>query len=430
MTVLEKNTSSKVKQIGTNALLEQFRLRFLTKRFFLVLCLPFLNFFSTNGSVLIAKSVPIQVGEWYLEPRVDVKYGSTEIDYENLQQRNEDSFTSIEPQISLYNNNRNRQIELKYHGKKTDFSENTGSDYFSDLISGEYKQFVSDSSQLSLRAEYERGDQAQGVRGDIESISLNDERKPVDYSIKSKVLKYDFYGSKKAGHSFSVSVGDSELRFTQDQDQSLADRQRDEFSIDMKWRYAWSGNKAIFTKAEFTEFDYFANNNLINAELDNRELRFLFGSEWRIKRNLYVELGAGFIKKQFDNSDVDVQLPAFYGQVEMLQSERDTIKLNVQHKPIEQAGAGIFQDFREIELGWIRRLTPRLSMEAYIGKGDVEYELSSRQDDFTRYGLLFEYRLSRTTDIIFGYQYYNDDSNIDFFDYEGSNVFINFSIGL
>ena len=104
--------------------------------------------------------------------------------------------------------------------------------------------------------------------------------------------------------------------------------------------------------------------------------------------------------------------------------------METQAKPIEQAGAGVFQDYTDMELTWIRRITPRLSMEAYYGKGDVSYELSSRVDEFSRYGVLFEYRLNRTSDLILGYRGYKDDSNQNEFDYNGSNVFITYSTGL
>lgn len=379
-----------------------------------------------------ASAIPIQLGEWYLEPTVDITYGQSESQFEGFSREESDTYLSIEPNIRLYNYNSDREIIFSFEGNRTRFNENPDSDNESAYFSGEYKKSLTDNSDISLKGEYEEGAQSQGIRGEIETVSVTEETRPEDYTIKSLMLKYDFYGVKNAGHNFSVSIEKEQLRYD-DSIQSrsqLSDSQRDSTSLNAKWRYLWARDTGVFVNLKHTENDYLFASEVIGGELDNKETQLLFGLEWRVRKNIYGEFAAGVVKKKFDNIDVDVEIPAFYGRVEVLLTQRDTVRLDVKQEPVEQAGVGIFQDFREFDLSWVRSFTPRLSMEAYVGRGEVEYELDSRRDRFFRYGLLFDYRLNRTSDIILGFRGYEDDSSEDRFDYHGSNIFITYSKGL
>ena len=88
-----------------------------------------------------------------------------------------------------------------------------------------------------------------------------------------------------------------------------------------------------------------------------------------------------------------VEVPAFYGRVEIVATRRDTFRIEGQDNPIEQAGVGAFQEYKNVELSWLRRLSPRWSLEASAGTGRVDYERDTRKDRFYDYGLLFEYRV-------------------------------------
>ena len=384
-------------------------------------------------SVHAAKAIPIQIGDWYLEPTIDITYGRIESEFTEEKIQTKDSFFEINPKIILSNKTQEREIFFSYELDAVRFNDNSDGDYESSFFNGEYRQSLSNRSDLSLRGEYSESSQTNGVRSELQTISPISEDQRIDIEARELALRYEFYGSQRqrAGHLFDVSVAVGDRSFQSSESGfDVEGRDISYTSFDAKWRYLWSEGNGVFVNFETIDFDYKDRVTGIGVELDNSETEFIIGLEWRAKQNISGEIGIGIVRKKFDNIDVEVEIPSFYGELEILPTELDTFRVEAQRKPIEQAGTGAFQDYRELELSWVRRISPRWSFEAYVGGGDVEYEQSTREDEFYRYGLLLEYRLSRAADLIFGYKYFDDDSNEDRFDYNGSNIFITFSTGL
>jgi hypothetical protein len=381
-----------------------------------------------------AKAIPIQIGEWYLEPTIDITFGRSDSEFGDSntsigRERSKDSYLQIEPKFNLYNKNKDREISLSYEASNVDYKDNPQSDSVSSYLRGEYKKSISNKSDISLQLAYEDGNQTQGVRADIQSVNPLLEGRSTEFVEKQAVLKYEFYGEQNAGHNFALSLERTERTF---QSPEIINQGRDieTNAIDARWRYLWSQGTGVFVNAKINENNYLRENESFGQELDNDQTQLMFGFEWRARENISGEFSAGIVKKSFDQIDLEVEVPAFYGKVEILPTRLDTFRLEGQRNPIEQAGVGAFQEYQEIELSWLRRMSPRWSMEASVATGRVDYRNNPREDRFYDYGLLFEYRVNRVADLIFGFKYYNDDSNQNEFDYNGSNFFITYSTGL
>ena len=391
----------------------------------------FIGLLGIANTSVASQAIPIQVGDWYLEPTIDVTLGRTDSEFSASQTRTQDSYAQINPKVVLSNQTKEREVFFSYELDAVKFNENPEGNYESSFVEGEYRHSISSHSDLSLRGEYKESSQTNGVRSELQAINPIDENQRIDVDAKEVVLTYEFYGEKRqrAGHLFEVSVAGGERDFTASE-VNVENRDLDYSRLEAKWRYRWAKGNSIFANFNTTDFDYGNQTNSSSNQFDNQQTEFIVGFEWRARRNISAEIGVGVIRKKFDNIDVEVEVPSFYGELEITPTALDTFRLEAQRTPVEQAGTGAFQDYRELELGWTRRMSPRWSFDAYVGGGDVNYEQSTREDDFFRYGLIFEYRLSRVADLIFGYKYYDDDSNEDRFDYNGSNLFITFSTGL
>ena len=384
-----------------------------------------------NTTALAVKAIPIQIADWYLEPTLDVTFGRTESEFTAEKIESKDSFWEINPKVVLSNKTQQRELRFSYELDAVGFSDNSEGDYESSYLNGEYRRAISNSSDISLRGEYTNNSQTNGVRSELQTISPINENQRIDLEARELLLQYEFYGPQRqrAGHLFDVSIALGERNFDASE-VDVSDRNVDYQTFDAKWRYLWSEGNGVFVNFQNTDFDYEAQALEVNAELDNRQTEIIVGFEWQAKQNISGEIGLGIVRKKFDELDIEVEVPSFYGELEIVPTALDNIRIQAQRKPLEQSGSGAFQDYRELELNWVRRLSPRWSFEAYLGSGDVDYEQSTRKDEFYRYGLIFEYRLSRSADLIFGYRYYDDDSNEDRFDYNGNNVFITFSTSL
>ncbi len=395
---------------------------------FLVIFIGLLGIINTS---MASQVIPIQIGDWYLEPTIDITLGRTDSEFFRDNVPTKDTYTQINPKVILSNKTKEREVFFSYELDAVQFNENSEGDYESSFLEGEYRRSISSHSDLSLRGEYKENSLTNGVRSELQVINPIDENQRIDVDAKEVVLTYQFYGEKRqgAGHLFEASLASGERDFSSSE-VDVENRDLDYSKLEAKWRYRWAKGNSVFANFNATDFEYKNQNTQANDQFDNQETEFIVGFEWRARRNISGEIGVGVIRKKFDNIDVDVEIPSFYGELEIMPTALDTFRLEAQRRSVEQAGTGAFQDYREIELSWTRRVSRRWSFDAYVGGGDVDYEDSTREDDFFRYGLIFEYRLSRVADLIFGYKYYDDDSNEDRFDYNGNNLFITLSTGL
>ena len=390
--------------------------------------------FIFENKLFAANAIPIQIGEWYLEPTIDITFGNSRSEFGDQDSRvdrqtMQDNFLQIQPKLRLYNKNKYREIAFIYEADSIDFQDNPLNDSVSSYLSGKYKRSLSNKSDISFQLAYEDGSQTQGVRSQIQAVSPLIEDRPIEFEERQAVLKYEFYGEQRAGHNFSVSLEREERTF-QSPEVFSQGRDIEANSLDVKWRYLWSEGNGVFINARHTDNNFSKENQLFGQELDNDQTQLLLGIEWRARKNISGEFSAGIVKKTFDNIDLDVEVPTFYGKIEFYPTRLDTFRLQGQSKPIEQAGIGAFQDYTDVGLSWLRRMSPRWSMEASVQAGKVDYNSSPMEGRFYDYDVQFEYRVNRVADLIFGFRYYNDDSNQNEFDYNGSNFFITYSTGL
>lgn len=373
--------------------------------------------------------IPIQVGEWYLEAETDITLGQA------FRQRTDgtntvaDPFLSIAPEVNLYNFNKDRDIALRVQAEKTQFLESRESDEEIVNITGEYKKKLTKNSDLTVSTGYEERNNSQGDQGDVKTLSRNS-LDSVDYEVKNLLLKYDFYGVNKAGHNFSISAEKRQVKYKGFSE--FYERQSETDILNAKWRYLWARDSGVFASVQYSQSDYSSDVTVASEELDNKQTQFLFGLEWRVRENIYGELALGVVDKRFEDTDKNVQVPLFYGRAEIFLTKRDTLNIKAQISSVEPDETDLFQERREVELSWIRRLAPRWNMEAYVANGRVYDELEARKNKFLNYGLLFEYRLSRVSDIILGFRQYENRSSGSDADssYNASNIFITYSTGL
>ena len=384
-----------------------------------------------------AKAVPIQISNWYLEPTVDVTFGRSEAEFFAGNETTDDFYVGVNPKVVLSNKTQNREIFFSYELDAVRFDENSEGDFESSFFEGEYRQSVSNHSVVSIRGDYRESSQTNGVRSELQAINPISENQRIDIEAKELVLKYEFYGKKrqKTGHLFEVSIAAGETDFIAigDDVPSLAaveDRDFDFLRFDVKWRYRWSTGSSVFVNFNTIDHDFREDNITFNSQLDNLQTEFVVGAELQFRRNFSGEIGIGIVNKSFDDLDLDIDTPSFYGELEYTPTALDTFQLEAQRRPLNQAGSGLFQDYREIELSWLRRFSRRWSFETFVSAAAVDYEQSVREDDIFRYGVSLEYRVSRISDLVFGYRFIDDDSNQDEFDYNAENFFITISTGL
>ncbi len=382
--------------------------------------------FFLGSFVYAADSSSIDIGDFELKTVVD-----SVVEYDDNVFRSaafEESSTvfRVKPNVSLTNNNTQRDIELFYNAEAVYFSDFKDDNYLAQDIGVDTLFNIGKANRLGFYGTYTDGREARGT-GSSEGTIANNTTGATEFTQFDAGLNY-LYGSENRPLSVEASFGVTDLEFDNFR-LITAQRDYDAVSFSTLFDYKYSAATSVFLDINYIDYDYSSVSNATGFELDSTQVTTHIGLAWSATRNTTGRIGFGSTSKDLDKSSNE-SFGTWNVALDWEPSSSDMVSFETQKNVSEPAGTGVYILSKQTGVSWVREISPRLSFNAYISNTESEFEGELRQDDIDLYGLDVVYEFTRTLDLTASYQNEEKDSNIASFDFKRNVFLFTLSVGL
>lgn len=352
-----------------------------------------------------------------------------EIEYRDniyLQENNTtDSWIYVaRPAVTALLQDRNNLYQLGYKGEAAWYevdSSNDRNDYFDNTFSGDVhlefsERWIAEGYTRWAKLHEERGT---GLSEGPIGLAIP---KPIEYD-QGDVGGSLQFGSNRGVGRLVLRAGYMDRQY-QNFKQFTRPRDRDETTLGSTFFYPLAPNTDVLVEYEYVDIHY-PTNFIDQPPLDSEENFLSVGAQWEITPNMTSTAKAGYVDKQFDNTQrKDWNGLGWSVDLVMQPREQDTILVRSIRAPEETSLQGDFIKRENIEVAWTHDWSDRVYSQLGVVLGRDTYEQSSddRVDDIYNVSARVGYQFRRWANFYAGYSYDNKDSNVEDLSYT-DNVF-------
>lgn len=232
------------------------------------------------------------------------------------------------------------------------------------------------------------------------------------------------YAAPSGKFKFELELSNYDIDY---EDIAVAYRNRNDNSFGISAFYKFWPKTSLFAEYNFSDIDFDG-----GTSTDSIEDRYYIGANWDVTARTRGTLKLGFIQKDFDAPAIEDQ-------------EGFSVELQTQHNLTPKRGLQIsgYRKFNEsdfgdastflstgIDIALLQRFTEKWSGTFDLGFENNDYKGFDRTDDLFGLGLAIRFEPRKWLLFDLGYHYYNNDSNVTFYDYEANQVFFRATLSL
>jgi hypothetical protein len=328
------------------------------------------------------------------------------------------------PALNALVQDRNNVYQLDYKGEAAWYEvsrHNDDNDYFDNTFSGDAHMELSDRWIAEGFASWAALHEDRGT-GLSEGLIGQFLPKPIEYD-QGDVAGSLQYGTDETVGRVLVKVGYMDREYTNFKELTRS-RDRDETTVTSTFFHPVAPNTDVLAEYAFKHIHY-PNPFTTVPPLDSDEHGLLVGAQWEINPNMTSTAKAGYVEKNFDNSErKDWDGLGWSLELWMQPREQDTILvLSTQH-PEETTLQGNFIKREELSTTWTHEWSDRVYSEVsgLIGQDTYEQSFDDRRDDILEVSLKVGYEFRRWMNVYTGYGYDRKNSNVEPLSYR-DNIF-------
>jgi len=170
---------------------------------------------------------------------------------------------------------------------------------------------------------------------------------------------------------------------------------------------------------------------LLGASLDSQEQNVLVGVEWEATGRTTGTSKVGRLSKDFD-ADLrgDASFINWEASVLWMPRTYSSFTLMANKVPQETNGTGSFIEMSSYSVDWAHDWSSYLHSNVNLGLGKDTFQNDPRVDDRERLSASVNYDVDTWMNIGLGYSYMRKDSNNSLFDFDRSQLMLNFDVSL
>ena len=327
------------------------------------------------------------------------------------------------PEVTALVQDRSNIYQLGYKGEAGWYDvdrSNDRNDYFDNTFSGDAHMEFSERWLVVgftrwARLHEERGEGlSEGLVGQVIPEPIEYDQGDVGGSLQ--------YGTPGVGRLvLRAAYMDREYQNFQ---QFTRSRDRDETTLGSTFFYPVAPNTDVLIDYEYVDISY--PTPFVDAPpLDSVENFLSVGAQWEITPNMTSTAKAGYVDKQFDNSQrKDWDGVGWSLDLLMQPREQDSILVRGSRAPEETTLQGDFIKRESLEAAWTHDWSDRIytQLGTVIGRDTYEQSLDGREDDIYNVSFRVGYEFRRWANFYMGYSHDEKDSNAENLSYT-ENVF-------
>ncbi|MDH5737532.1 MAG: outer membrane beta-barrel protein [Gammaproteobacteria bacterium] len=365
-----------------------------------------------------------QVGLFEFRPSLGISRTSDDNLYAEPNNVTEERVTRYTPALSFYGRKGHNTYAFSYEGDfgfhdKEDFQDYDDHAFSMDLkFDGAYNDL--DIGVVYAKLHEKLGDGAS--EGPLASLRSRYDQ----YDLKRANGIWEFGAESVAG--FQLSADRSYIDYTNNLAYTqMLSREEDNYGGRLYFRA--SDSAKIFLEQTRKNVRYVSDS--IPWSLDNKEDGYAIGFEWFVTDQFSAIVKGGELQKDFETKDpalAQYDLADWDAEVSMEVMPGSVITLVSSRYIEERRTLDTFVVVRENSLSWRHALSEALTVSVSVLRGTDVLPNILRVDEQEEAGILFEYDIGDSVVMGFGYQYQDNDSNIDLFDYDRETFYFEITI--
>lgn len=355
----------------------------------------------------------VPVGNMQLYPSVAVGVGHD--DNVTLREANEidSAFFRLAPVLSLVGEGNKVRAELRYEGEYVDYDDSSDDNYDDHRLLGLTDLVMSDRLRLGFELEYRDDHDA---RGSTDLAISPDPDEWESFGVKGRLG----YGAMTAKGRVEIEGSYVDKEYTNNRTVTVT-QDKDEGRLRGTFFWRVGGRTNALAEAIFTDIDY----TLPSSLQDNTVTTYNVGAEWEATGKTTGKARLGYTEKDFDSNLVpDYDTFSWDIGVTWRPLLHATVDLATSRTVEDSTGEGSSIDKARYQASWRHQWRERFSTTLRGAYDDLDYDSSTRQDDFYLLSLRGDYQMRRWLSIGASWQYGDNDSNIDSNDYEQNIIML------
>lgn len=339
---------------------------------------------------------------------------------------------TVSPVVEVVSRGRLSEYVLRYEGELGRPFEYHRGDYQDHLVAATASWSLSNKLDATLTAEYARDHDDLGTeRTEGGGTDLFETLDPDEYRDAALAALFA-YGSDGAPGALEFEVGYRDREYlnnrtfttVRDYEQAFA---RGAFF----WRVA--PKTRLFLQSQATQYDY-DQTAAGQRDLDSMEYRYSLGADWQATGRTSGRAQVGYLEKEFDDSGrAETGTLSWLVAATYKPRTYSTFDLYTERRT-EEADNTATEDFlvsQEVGLSWLHDWNFRTSTELSVAYRDEDYRGGSdRSEDSYRFRAQLNHALQRWLALALGFDYEEQDSNREYFDYTRTRLFVTVSAAL
>ena len=234
--------------------------------------------------------------------------------------------------------------------------------------------------------------------------------------------------------SYDSPSGKLKLQFTYanynlDYDEaSEAFRDRNDNTFTVSGFYRFWPKTSLFLEYNYSDINF----DDAGSIFDSIEHRYFGGVNWEITARTRGRIKLGYTDKDFDNDTVSDQDEfSVEIQTQMNLNPKRSLQVNGYRKFHESdfGGASSFMS-TGLNVSLLQRFTEKWSGTLNVFYEQNDYNQITRDDDLYGFGPAVRFEAKKWLIFDLGYYYYNNDSNVSFFEYETHQIFLRATLSI
>lgn len=394
-----------------------------------------LSVLSASSSALAIDPAPVDLGGFNMIPTLTLSTGYDDNPFSVTDSAAVSAdgsvVTTVNPNLLFVAKQGENSYSANFSITRGIFHDSTDDNYTDYDISLGTELFFNSKNGLALSAAQSAGHENRGS-GSTQGVS-EFIRGPVEFDDTVFSALYT-YGSQSSQGRLQFSA--DYLSKTFDNFQSITrDRERDEYTLGVKFLYAIGADTDLTAKVSSTTIDY---DNQQVVRRDSNETEYFVGLEWQAtaKTSGYASIGVG--DKEFDSifdrdgslrADPDTEVAWDVGVVWEPRSY-SSVTFSTSREEEETVSTGNFIDQTSYGVSWDHGWNDRFSTNLFYNFLNQEYVGSLQDDDIDTFGASLTYAYDRWLDVSLSYDYSDKASSVDLLDFDRSKIILSFDVSL
>jgi len=373
-------------------------------------------------TTLALEPADYKVGPVFLTPTLDTKLSYVDNLLRSDNDEKNTGISTLKPRVQAWLQNGLNTYSFTYELANYIYFDSSDDDFTDNTFNLDIHHEFNAKNMVNVFGEYYIGHEERGTGLSEGVAQLIDEPVELDRTVFGGNYTYGGKASKgriKLGAKATEHEYQNFNRFTKY-------RSRDHYDYDgtFFWKVAPKTDALVEVRYTDTEYDK-TNPAVFGGSYDSEEYNYLVGVAWEATAKTSGSIKVGAYDRTYDSnarSDDD----GFSWEVDVTYEPRTYARFNLESRRYseETNGLGDAIDANETTLSWDHDWNSRSSTNMSFIYGNEDYSSSNREDDLYRVKATYNYAFRRWVDFGVGYRYEDRDSDLNFYDYNRNEVFL------